>query len=263
MLIREIQRCALGALAAMLLLAANAPAATLVIDAFTDSSVTDTVSPYPDADGFKSSGFPLFLVPQVTSLATAQVVTDTNNGGVVAGGTRGGSLAWVSGSNRITASIDPAGAGTFNISSLNDTGFVRLDYSVASGYQAPGAGGLLLTNLSSFSSILMDVDFFNPGVGNGELVTLVLEDGDSISAALAKPVALGPITWSLSDAAFAGITMSDIRRVHFEFQISQGTDIIVDFVQAQDVPEPGSLLLWSSVGVGLLIGACVMRRRKR
>jgi hypothetical protein len=250
MLIREIQRCALGALAAMLLLAANAPAATLVIDAFTDSSVTDTVSPYPDADGFKSSGFPLFLVPQVTSLATAQVVTDTNNGGVVAGGTRGGSLAWVSGSNRITASIDPAGAGTFNISSLNDTGFVRLDYSVASGYQAPGAGGLLLTNLSSFSSILMDVDFFNPGVGNGELVTLV-------------PVALGPITWSLSDAAFAGITMSDIRRVHFEFQISQGTDIIVDFVQAQDVPEPGSLLLWSSVGVGLLIGACVMRRRKR
>jgi hypothetical protein len=221
----------------------------VVIDSFLDSGdATITVS--PTYDGFKpfSVSGPAFG-PTVTSTFTPAFVDDTISdvaGGIGFGGTRGGSLTFVS------------GGGTDDISAAISGGVLGIAGSGA----ATGSVGLLYdfvtpADLSSFTGIELNYTAFNAGSGT-ETVSLTVTDSDGAPSTHTEPISLtgftgGIIEFDLADFAGAGLTLSSVSQLEFTFAVDSGTDFQITSVDAVAVPEPISAFCWITVLGGLFL----------
>ena len=156
----------------------------------------------------------------------------------VVGGIREASAEWTSGTNDVTASMS---AGTYSLAAGGATdGQGRLTYR-------DGSGGLN-ADLTLGEDIVVNVASGDLG---STAITVLLQDNLGASASSTQIVgALGELSFPLTDFG-VGLNLSEIDFVEVTIDPFAGTQISLDSITANLIPEPTSLVLLGLVGLWL------------
>lgn len=225
---------ALLACVGMTLLAAPAPA-DVVIDDFT--TTTNFNPPPVVGTSLRMAGSPALVTPDV----------GTN----IWGGTRTVTFGAVSGGPADFISGLIAG-NFFNYSStLGANSNLKLDYSNG-----------VPSNWTGFSALEISIMGFDFGNGNPLPVAVTIGDGSS-GTANASLNAAGNFNLVFPLASFVGADLTNIKNVSLDFAANEGHDFKVGPIVLKGgvIPEPMSMLVWTTVGlVGCAFGWRFRRR---
>lgn len=253
-------RTLMGGLVGLVLLHSDRPCYAVIIDDFTDSANATSFSGSSTGWQKNLGTGPVGVLADLSLPLSTVTVSDSAATGAI-GGQRDGRVFHSAGTGSVSAFVPTVANGTMQImSGITDVGSVTYQYDAFSGYQAAlnDPNGNLNVNLAGNPFLYVTLAF-DPGVGSGETL-----DVGIFSNSGGGPQTLSGILVNSPYIAIplAGFTnLGDVDRINFTFNLSGGSDLVIQEITTNIAPEPHTVAIWGLIATMASLFAWRFRRK--